>query len=122
MRSLTWQALLIIYRFLEPLWLVNIPFKRANFPMPNIKSAKKRMRQNVKHRMKNRAERSTLRTFVKKLRTAIEEGDQATAQTLLPETISVLDRSAKKGLIHKNKAARHTSELTKKVKAMGSSS
>lgn len=86
--------------------------------MPNIKSAVKRMRQNTKRRAANRAQRSTLRTAIKKARLVIGEGNIETAQSALPQTLSAIDKAASKGLIHKNKAARQASRLMKKVNAM----
>jgi small subunit ribosomal protein S20 len=78
--------------------------------MPNHKSAEKRVRQNEKRRTINRGHRSKLRTGIKKLRTAIDDG--AGAQALLPETISLIDKAVQKGAIHKNAAARYKSRLT----------
>lgn len=88
--------------------------------MPNIRSAIKRMRQNTKRRTENRSKHSTMRTSIKKLRAAIEENNPQTASALLPETISIIDKAAAKGLIHKNAAARHTSRLTRQVHALQS--
>ena len=85
--------------------------------MPNIKSAEKRMRQNVKRRAANRADRSALRTAIKKARVALGEPTPENAQVVLPQTISVIDKSAQKGIIHKNKAARHASRLMKVLNA-----
>jgi small subunit ribosomal protein S20 len=81
--------------------------------MPNIKSAEKRMRQNAKRRVANRAQRSALRTAIKKARTAVQETTPENAQVQMIQTISIIDKSAQKGLIHKNKAARHASRLMK---------
>ncbi len=87
--------------------------------MPNHKSAEKRMRQNEKRRMINRNNRGRLRTGIKKLRAALTGGDAATVQTLLPETISLLDRAVQKGVLHRNAAARYKSRLTARVNAAG---
>jgi len=78
--------------------------------MPNHKSAEKRVRQNEKRRDINRGHRSRLRTGIKKLRSALEGG--ANTQTLLPETISLIDKAVQKGALHKNAAARYKSRLT----------
>lgn len=86
--------------------------------MPNIKSAVKRMRQNIKRRSANRAQRSALRTAIKRARTEIGEGNVETAQTQLTQSISVIDKCANKGLIHKNKAARHASRLMKSLNTL----
>lgn len=69
------------------------------------------MRQNEKRRTINRGHRSKLRTGIKKLRAAIE-GDGTNAQSLLPETISLIDKAVQKGALHKNAAARYKSRLT----------
>lgn len=88
--------------------------------MANTKSAEKRNRQNIKARERNRAHRSTLRTAIKKLRTAVASGDTAQAQKILPETLSVIDKTAQKKVIHANTASRYKSRLTQKVTALGS--
>lgn len=79
--------------------------------MPNHKSAEKRMRQNEKRRLVNRNNRGRLRTGIKKLRAALE-GDAGALGTLLPETISLIDKAVQKGVLHRNAAARHKSRLT----------
>lgn len=81
--------------------------------MPNIKSAAKRMRQNVKRNESNRAQRAAMRTSVKKTRLAIAEGNAEAVTTQLPVALSSLGKMAQKGQIHKNKAARLTSRLAK---------
>ena len=80
--------------------------------MPNHKSAEKRMRQNEKRRLINRGNRGKLRTGIKKLRAALEGGDAGTVQTLLPETVSLIDKAVQKGALHRNAAARFKSRLT----------
>ena len=87
--------------------------------MPNIKSAAKQMRQSAKRRLRNRTKRSALRTSVKCLDALIAAGDAPAAQAQLPATLSIIGKSAQKGLIHQNKAARNVSRLTRKVNAMG---
>ena len=77
--------------------------------MPNIASAKKNMRKSRAAQARNRAQRSALRTALKK---AKGEGASAEAQTV---AVTLLDRAARKGLIHKNAAARHKSRLAKKA-------
>jgi small subunit ribosomal protein S20 len=88
--------------------------------MANTKSAEKRNRQNIKARERNRAHRSTLRTAIKKLRTAVASGDAAAAQKILPETLGVIDKTAQKRVIHANTASRYKSRLAQKVAALGS--
>lgn len=80
--------------------------------MPNHKSAKKRMRQNEKRRLINRGNRSRVRTAIKNLRAAIDGGDEAQMTTLLPTTVSVIDKAIQKGVLHRNAAARYKSRLT----------
>ena len=80
--------------------------------MPNHKSAEKRVRQNEKRRMINRAHRTKVRTYIKKLRAALDGGEGEDIQKVLPETISVIDKSVQKGVLHKNAAARYKSRLT----------
>ena len=79
--------------------------------MANNPSAEKRNRQTVGRRQRNRAQRSRMRTAVKTLREAIETGDAATARQLLPEALSLIDHTARKGAIHDNAAARTKSRL-----------
>lgn len=79
--------------------------------MPNIKSAKKDMRKSRAAAIRNRAQRSALRTAVKKARA----GDATDAVKL--DAISLLDRAARKGLIHKNAAARRKSRLMRAAAA-----
>ena len=82
------------------------------------KSAMKRNRQSIEDRGRNRKNLSQLKTQVKKLRTAIEAGDQETASKLLTETVSEIDKAAKKGVVHDNAAGRTKSRLTRKVNAL----
>ena len=79
--------------------------------MPNTKSAKKRERQRIKRTLRNKHIRSTYRTFVKRVRYAIERGDKETVKKYLPIAISKIDWAWSKGVIHKNKAARLKSRL-----------
>ncbi|MFN7962099.1 MAG: 30S ribosomal protein S20 [Thermoanaerobaculia bacterium] len=87
--------------------------------MANNKSAEKRNRQSIIHRDRNRSVRSTLRSAIKKLRTALDAGDAKSAQSLLPETIRVIDVTARKKVIHTNTASRYKSRLSKAVAALG---
>lgn len=87
--------------------------------MANSPQAKKRARQAEKRRTHNASLRSMVRTYLKKVLSAIESGDQAAAAAAYAEAMPVLDRIADKGIYHKNKAARHKSRLNTKIKAMG---
>ncbi len=86
--------------------------------MANIKSAKKRAKQSVQERAHNMALRSMMRTYLKKTLVAIQAGTVEPAQKAFAEMQKVLDRFAHKGLIHKNKAARHKARLSAKIKAL----
>ncbi|HAR80408.1 MAG TPA: 30S ribosomal protein S20 [Succinivibrionaceae bacterium] len=86
--------------------------------MPNIKSAKKRVLISEKARQRNVAARSKMRTLIKKVIKACETGNKEAAKAAFAECEPVLDRSACKGLVHKNLVARKKSELSAKIKAM----
>ena len=79
--------------------------------MPNHKSAEKRMRQNEKRKQINRSNRTRVRGSIKKLRGALAANSSEVA-TLLPETVSTIDKAVQKGVLHKNTAARYKSRLT----------
>ena len=83
--------------------------------MANHKSALKRIRSNDAKRLRNRYQHKTTRTFIKKLRMTT---DKSEAQELLKKVTSMLDRLAKKNIIHKNKAANNKSKLTKLVNSL----
>jgi small subunit ribosomal protein S20 len=83
--------------------------------MANHASATKAHRQNLKRRAVNRTNLSRLRSEIKSLRQAVEGGDDAGAQKMLTTTLSVIDRSVQKGVLHGNAAARHKSRLTRLV-------
>ena len=83
--------------------------------MANIKSAEKRSRQSVIRNTRNRSIRSKMRGAVKTLRAAVESGDKAKARELLLPTLSLVDATAQKGVIHRNAAARTKSRLTRAV-------
>ena len=86
--------------------------------MANTKQAGKRAKQSIKRRATNVSLRTTLRTAIKKVQKSIAAGDQAGAEATLRAETATLDRIAGKGIIHKNKAARHKSRLAAKVKAL----
>ncbi|HUL77419.1 MAG TPA: 30S ribosomal protein S20 [Vicinamibacteria bacterium] len=87
--------------------------------MAHHASALKQMRQSEKRRGRNRKNLSQLKTQVKKLRAAIADGNAEAAKTLLPETEAVIDKAAKKGVVHDNAASRYKSRLARKVTALG---
>lgn len=81
-------------------------------------SALRQQRTSVRRNAINRKNKSELRTEVKKLRQAIESKDKAAAEKLLPQTVSLIDKSVKKGTIHENKGARFKSRLGRQVKSL----
>ena len=86
--------------------------------MANSAQAKKRIRQAKKHQAHNVSLRSLTRTHLKKTVKAVASGDKEAASLAYKNAIPVLDKMVNKGIIHKNKAARHKSRLNKHLKAM----
>lgn len=84
--------------------------------MPNNAAAAKRMRQEQKRRLHNRSIKSLVRTQITKARNAIAAGDE-NSEEAVRRAISELDRAAKKGVIHRNNAARRKSRLMKRLNA-----
>lgn len=83
--------------------------------MPQTPSAIRQMRKNERRREINRWNRSRLRTAIKKLRAALQAGATEEAQQLLPHTLSIIDKSVHKGILHRNAAARYKSRLMAQV-------
>ncbi|HUV04196.1 MAG TPA: 30S ribosomal protein S20 [Armatimonadota bacterium] len=79
--------------------------------MPNIKSMIKDVKKSRERHTRNVAEKSKIKTFVKKARAAIETGDAEAVQKAVTAATSVIDKAAEKGIIHKNAAARRKSRL-----------
>ncbi len=86
--------------------------------MANSPQAKKRARQAESNRQRNAGQRSMMRTYIKKTVYAIEAGEKAAAEEAYKAAVPIIDRMATKGLIHKNKAARHKSRLNAKINAL----
>ena len=86
--------------------------------MPNIKSAKKRVLISEARNARNRAERSALRTAVKKFEAAVEANDKENVNALYNNAVKKLDQSVKQGILHKNNAARKKSQLALKLAKM----
>ncbi len=86
--------------------------------MANTYSALKRMRQTQRQMMVNRLRKSRLRHQIRSFRRLIQEKDGKAAQAALPATFSIIDRSAKWGIIKKNTAARYKSRLQVRLKAL----
>jgi len=86
--------------------------------MPSSRSAKKRLRQNIAARLRNRSTKSHVRTQVRKVRTAIAAGEVETSETEFHLAAQKLDKAAAKNIIHANAAARTKSRLSKAIKAL----
>lgn len=86
--------------------------------MANHAQAEKRARQNVKRRDSNRLHKASMRTAIKKVRKAIKQGDRSEATRLLTQAVSRIQRTASRGAIHRNKAARTVSRLSRAVAKM----
>lgn len=92
--------------------------QQGAFPLANIKQSLKRARQSEKRRVINKWQTSRMNTHIKRVLTAIESKDVAQAQQEYRATTSIIDKMVTKGLIHKNKAARHKSRLNKQLVAI----
>lgn len=90
--------------------------------MANSNQAKKRARQAEKHREHNASLRSMLRTYIKRVLRAIRSGEITKAESEFRTAVPIIDRMARKGLIHCNKAARHKSRLICHIRKMAVSS
>lgn len=86
--------------------------------MANSRQARKRARQADKSRRHNAAQRSMVRTYIKRVQAAVESGEHTAANEALTAAIPVIDRMADKGIMHKNTAARYKSRLSKHVNAL----
>lgn len=86
--------------------------------MANSAQARKRARQAEKHRQHNASFRSRMRTYIKKVVRAIESGDKTAAETAYKAAVPFIDSTARKGLVHPNKAARHKSRLSQHIRNM----
>lgn len=86
--------------------------------MANTAQSRKRARQAENNRQHNAAYRSKFRTFVKKVLGAVKAGDKAQAEQTYKQAVAIIDKTTSKGLIHKNKAARHKSRLNARIRAM----
>jgi small subunit ribosomal protein S20 len=86
--------------------------------MANTDSARKRIRQTEKRTARNRARKSRVRTFLRKVEQAIASGDKGAAQTAFQAAQPELQRAATKGVLHDNTVARKLSRLTNRIKAL----
>ena len=83
--------------------------------MPNIKSAKKRVKISEKKALQNKMLKSSLKTALKKYEAAVNSGDTALAQQLYKDTVKKIDQAVAHGILHKNNAARKKSSIAKKL-------
>ena len=86
--------------------------------MANSPQARKRARQAENRRMHNASQRSMVRTYIKRVNAAIVSGEHPEAKKALDEAMPVIDSMVNKGIMHKNKAARHKSRLNAHVKSL----
>ena len=86
--------------------------------MANHKSAAKKARRDVEARLRNRGNKSAMKTAIKKFLTVVAAGNKTEAQKALPVIMGVMDVAERKGVLHKNAANRHKSRLTLKVNAL----
>lgn len=86
--------------------------------LANSPQAKKRARQNEKRRQMNTSARTMMRTYIKNTVKAIGSGDKAAAESAYKQAVPIIDKMARKGIIHENKAARHKSRLNKHIREM----
>ncbi len=86
--------------------------------MPNIKSAKKRVLLSEARNARNKAERSALKTTLKKFDAAVTEGNRTEAEGAYKVAVKTVDKAVAKGILHKNNAAHKKSALTLKLNAM----
>jgi len=87
--------------------------------LANTKSAEKAARQAVKRRVNNVASNSKMRSAIRGVIASIDGGNKEEAQTSYKAAVPVIDSMVNKGMIHKNKAARHKSRLSTRIRAMG---
>jgi len=90
--------------------------------MAHSKSAKKRIRQNERRRLRNKSQVTALRTQIKKMRQALEARDVQRAQAEYKLTVSALDKAVTKGVIHRNNANRHKARLARQLAGIAESS
>ena len=89
--------------------------KKASPTVANIKSQIKRIKTNEKARLRNQSVKSELKTYVRRVREAVEAGDKAAAEEGLRKASRKLDKAVSRGVIHKNQAANRKSKLAKRV-------
>src|SRR5688572_182253 len=85
--------------------------------MANLRSSKKDLKRSEKKRVANQAVRTSLKTFIKKTRTAIVTGEPEATKDALTQAVSAIDKAVQRGIIHKNQAARRKSRIAKAATA-----
>ena len=100
---------------LSPRWQANTP---ESPPVANIKSQIKRIKTNEKARLRNKAVKSELKTYVRRVREAVAAGDKEAATTAVAAASSKLDKAVSKGVIHSNQAANRKSAIAKLVNSL----
>ena len=95
--------------------------QETRIEMANHKSAKKRIRQNAKRRVRNMHWRSTVRTFIKRVRLAVAEGNAEEAGTRLREAARMMQKASSKGVMHRNTVSRKISRLSTLVNSLTAS-
>ncbi len=83
--------------------------------MPNIKSVVKDVKKSRKNHLRNVSAKSAMKTFIKRAKTAIDAGDAQAITAAVSKGVSVIDKTAERGIIHKNAAARRKSRLMKRA-------
>jgi small subunit ribosomal protein S20 len=86
--------------------------------LANSLSARKRARQAERNRLRNASQRSHVRTTIKRVVRAVQAGDKKAAEAAYKQAVPAIDRSVGKGLMPKNKAARHKSRLNQHIRAL----
>ncbi len=86
--------------------------------MPNIKSAKKRVKTTAARTLRNKMYRSEMKTVFKKFDMAVESGDRAAAEVAYTAAVKKVDQASARGILHKNTAAHRKSKFTKKLNSM----
>lgn len=86
--------------------------------MPNIKSAKKRVKTSETRALRNKMYRSEMKTIIKKFNMAVETGDKAAAEVAYTAAVKKVDQASARGILHKNTAAHKKSKFTKKLNSM----
>jgi small subunit ribosomal protein S20 len=84
--------------------------------VPNIQSAKKRLRQSIERRARNRAAKSTLKTYIKRLQSSVTAKEFDAARSQFSAVCKLIDQTAAKGIIHPNKASRTKSRLSHSIR------